>query len=80
MVELLLFRVEQHKIYYTFSSSTFLLFPMAVLLVASALIVRELRNKKIKKSNQRKKVGKGREYVWLMLIKLIKFAGRQHGQ
>ena len=54
---LLLFSVEEQKIYYTFSSSTFLLSPMIVLLLASCLIVKELQNKKIKKSDKRKAIG-----------------------
>ncbi|CAK8671111.1 unnamed protein product [Clavelina lepadiformis] len=47
--------VSQLRIYYTFSSTTFLLLPMFILFVSSVLLVKELYFQKIVKSENRRK-------------------------
>ena len=50
-------RVTQHRIYYTFTTTSFLLFPMLVLFASSLLLVKALYFLKVVKSANRRKKG-----------------------
>ncbi|CAK8671109.1 unnamed protein product [Clavelina lepadiformis] len=59
--------VTQHRIYYTFTTTSFLLFPMLVLFASSLLLVKELYFLKVVKSANRRKKEK-KAAVQLALI------------